>query len=108
MLEENALSITVLLVYIIFFAIAWLIAMIPAVINAIGLARICNKLGAFKPVWCWVWALLCSPIALLRAGDLAAERQDPYARKHFGGGVRQYSETGQRYHAEHRPLADRS
>ncbi len=88
MLEENQLSIVVLLIYAIFFAIMWLIAMIPAVINAIGLARICNKLGAFKPVWCWVWALVFPAVAVLRAGDIAAERENPFgSRRHFETGV---------------------
>ena len=88
MLEENALGISVLLVYIVIFAVALLIAMIPVVINAIGLARICNKLGAFAPVWCWVWALLCPPIAILRAGDWAAMRQSPFpTRSHFQTGI---------------------
>ena len=57
MLEESAMSIAVLLVYIVFMGFVWLISMIPAVIHGIGLARICKKMGAFKPVWCWVWAV---------------------------------------------------
>lgn len=88
MLEENQLSIVVLLIYAIFFAIMWVIAMIPAVINGIGLALICNKVGAFKPVWCWVWALVFPTVAILRAGDIAAERKDPIGhRKHFETGI---------------------
>ena len=88
MLEENQLSIVVLLIYAVFFAIMWLIALIPSVINSIGLARICNRVGAFKPVWCWVWALVFPPVAILRAGDIAAEREDPIGcRKHFDTGV---------------------
>lgn len=85
---SNMMGIVVIAIYIVFFAIMWLIAMIPAVINSIGLARICKKLGAFKPLWCWVWAFLCPPIALLRAGDDAAEKVTPYgARRYFGTGL---------------------
>lgn len=88
MLEESAMSIAVLLVYIVFMVIVWLIAMIPAVIHGIGLARICKKMGAFKPVWCWVWALLCPPVALLRAGDMAAEKEWPlFPKKHLARGM---------------------
>lgn len=85
---NDLMSITVIAIYVIFFAIMMLFAMIPAVINGIGLARICKRLGAFRPVWCWVWAILCPPIAVLRAGDLAGERRDPVGcRRHFGAGV---------------------
>lgn len=81
------LSVMVLLIYAIFFFIMALIALIPSVIQAIGLARICNKLGAFRPVWSWVWAFLLPPVAILRAGDAAAEREDPYRKSLLKQGV---------------------
>ncbi len=87
MTGEFQFSIIILLIYAIFFAICFLIAMIPTVINAIGLARICNKIYAFRPVWSWVWALLFPAVAVLRAGDTAAERADPYRRKMFTHGI---------------------
>ena len=52
------MSIIVILIYAIFFFIMALIALIPTVIRAIGIARICNKIGAFKPVWSWALPLL--------------------------------------------------
>lgn len=81
------MSIMVLLIYAIFFFIMALIALIPSVIQAIGLARICNKLSAFRPVWSWVWAFLCPPVAILRAGDAAAKREDPYSKSLLKQGV---------------------
>ena len=75
------MSIIVILIYAIFFFIMALIALIPPVIRAIGIARICNRIGAFKPVWSWVWAFLFSPVAILRAGDVAAARENPGRRK---------------------------
>lgn len=74
-------SIIILLIYAIFFFIMALIALIPSVIQAIGIARICNKIGAFKPVWSWVWAFLFPPVAILRAGDVAAARENPRRKK---------------------------
>ena len=68
--------------------IGWLIIMTPVLLDGIGLARICKKVGAFKPVWCWAWALLVPVVAILRAGDISAERETPYgARKLFKSGV---------------------
>ncbi len=87
MFEENGLSIVVILTYVIFFFIMFLFALIPSVINAIGLARICNKLGAFRPVWSWVWALVVPSVAVLRVGDMCAEREYPYSRKLFRYGI---------------------
>ena len=85
---NDLMGVVVIAIYIIFFCFAALIAMIPTVINGIGLARICKRLGAFRPVWCWVWAILCPPVAVLRAGDLAGEKKDPIGcRRHFGAGV---------------------
>ena len=84
---ENALSIVVILIYAVFFGIVFLISLLPSVINAIGLARICNKLGAFRPVWSWVWALLVPAVAVLRAGDTAALRDSFGKRKMFTHGI---------------------
>ncbi len=84
---DTQFSIIIFLVYAVFLAIILLISLIPAVINAFGLARICKKLGAFRPTWSWVWALLVPSVAVLRVGDMCAEREYPYSRKLFGYGV---------------------
>lgn len=81
------MSIVVILIYAIFFFIMALIALIPSVIRAIGIARICNKIGAFKPVWSWVWAFLFPPVAILRAGDVAAARENPNRHKMLAHGL---------------------
>lgn len=81
------MSIIVILIYAIFFFIMALIALIPTVIRAIGIARICNKIGAFKPVWSWVWAFLFPPVAILRAGDVAAARENPNRHKMLAHGL---------------------
>ena len=78
---DGMMSVIVILIYAIFFFIMALIALVPSVIQAIGIARICNKIGAFKPVWSWVWAFLFPPVAILRAGDVAAARENPYRKK---------------------------
>ena len=87
MFGEDALSVVVILTYLIFFAIMVLISMIPSVINAIGLVRICKKLGVFKPFWCWIWALLFPAVAVLRAGDEAGEREKLFCKKMFAHGL---------------------
>ena len=60
---NEPMSIAVLAIYLIFFVFALLIAMIPALINGIGLVRLCNKMGAFTPAWAWI----CCAWAKLRA-----------------------------------------
>lgn len=88
MLGETNPSIVEILMYAIFFAVMLLLSLIPAVIHAFGLARICKKLGAFRPVWSWVWSFVFPAFAILRAGDIAAERDKPGdCRKNFEAGV---------------------
>lgn len=85
---ENALSLADSLSFSLFFWVVALISLIPFVVNAIGLARICKKYGAFSPFWTWVWALFCPIVAVLRVGDLAAKWKNPYAyRKMFNMGI---------------------
>lgn len=85
---NEPMGIAVLAIYLIIFVFAFFIALIPVVINGIGLARLCNKMGAFTPAWAWIWSLLVPSIALLRLGDIAGEWQDPLGcRRHFRMGV---------------------
>ena len=84
---DGMMSIIVILIYAVFFFIMALIALVPSVIQAIGIARICNKIGAFKPVWSWVWAFLLPPVAILRAGDVAAARENPHRKKMLTHGL---------------------
>ena len=87
MTGDTLFTIIIFAIYIIFLGIMLLISMIPSVINAIGVARICKKLGLFKPFWRWVWALLFPAVAILRAGDEAGEREKPYCKKMFAHGM---------------------
>ena len=87
MSADEQFGMVIILIYLILFGVLALIELLPAIINAIGLARICHKLQAFRPLWSWVWAFAMPAVALLRAGDVAAEREDPYKRKLFGQGV---------------------
>ena len=84
----EALSFVVILIYAVFFGIVAIISLVPAVINGIGLARICKKFDTFSPVWRWVWSLLVPVVAVLRVGDAAAKRENPYSsRKLFKVGI---------------------
>ena len=87
MTGDTLFTIIIFAIYLIFIGIMLLISMIPSVINAIGLARICKKLGVFKPFWRWAWALLFPAVAVLRAGDEAAKREKPYYKKMFAHGL---------------------
>lgn len=80
-------SILIFLIYAIFIGIMLLLSLIPSVINAIGLARICKELGVFKPFWRWAWALLFPAVAVLRAGDEAGEREKLFCKKMFAHGM---------------------
>ncbi|MBE6697787.1 MAG: hypothetical protein E7581_04610 [Ruminococcaceae bacterium] len=60
----------------IIFLIEALPGMICSLIESIGLARICNKLGAFPRAWSWVLSILLPAVAVIRAGDMAALRED--------------------------------
>ena len=84
---DTQFSILIFLIYAIFIGIMVLISMIPSVINAIGLVRICKKLDVFKPFWRWVWALLFPAVAVLRAGDEAGEREKLFCKKMFAHGM---------------------
>ena len=85
---DQVFSTLIILIYVIFFGILLLIELLPGIISSIGLARICNKLHAFRPVWSWVWSIFVPTVAILRAGDVAAQREDAYKRGHFGRGVK--------------------
>jgi hypothetical protein len=50
--------------------------LICSLIESIGLARICNKLGAFPRAWSWVLSILLPSVAVIRAGDVAATREN--------------------------------
>jgi nitroreductase len=84
---DTQFSILIFLIYAIFIGIMVLISLIPSVINAIGLVRICKKLDVFKPFWRWVWALLFPAVAILRAGDEAGEREKLFCKKMFAHGM---------------------
>ncbi|MBO5756182.1 MAG: hypothetical protein J6S28_00650 [Clostridia bacterium] len=87
MMGDTLLTIIIFAIYAIFIGIMLLISVIPSVINAIGLARICKKLGVFNPFWRWVWALLFPAVAILRAGDEAGEREKLFCKKMFAHGM---------------------
>ena len=59
----------------IIFLIEALPGIICSLIESIGLARICNKLGAFPRAWSWVLSILLPAVAVIRAGDMAALRE---------------------------------
>jgi hypothetical protein len=87
MTGDTLLTIIIFAIYAIFIGIMLLISVIPSVINAIGLVRICKKLDVFKPFWRWVWALLFPAVAILRAGDEAGEREKLFCKKMFAHGM---------------------
>ena len=87
MIGDTLFTIIIYVIYMIFFGIMLLLSLIPSVINAIGLARICKKLGVFKPFWRWAWALLFPAVAVLRAGDEAGEREKLFCKKMFAHGM---------------------
>ena len=87
MMGDALLTIIIFAIYAIFIGIMLLISVIPSVINAIGLARICKKLGVFNPFWRWAWALLFPAVAILRAGDEAGEREKLFCKKMFAHGM---------------------
>ena len=70
----------VYLIYAVALGIIILIELLPrlicSLIESIGLARICNKLGAFPRAWSWVLSILLPSVAVLRAGDMAAKREN--------------------------------
>jgi hypothetical protein len=84
---DTQFSILIFLIYAIFIGIMLLLSLIPSVINAIGLVRICKKLDVFKPFWRWAWALLFPAVAVLRAGDEAGEREKLFCKKMFAHGM---------------------
>lgn len=84
---DTLLTIIIFAIYAIFIGIMLLISVIPSVINAIGLVRICKKLDVFKPFWRWAWALLFPAVAILRAGDEAGEREKLFCKKMFAHGM---------------------
>ena len=88
---EDVFSTIIILIWVLTFGVLILIELLPelirSLINAIGLARVCNKLQAFPRIWSWVWALFLPPIAILRAGDAAAKREDEKKRRYFKQGV---------------------
>lgn len=85
---DKMFSVLIISIYIVFFCILILIELIPSIIHSLGLAHICHKLGAFRPIWSWVWALFLPPIAILRAGDTSAKREDGNKRRYFKQGVK--------------------
>ena len=89
---EDVFSTIIILIWVLTFGVLILIELLPglirSLINAIGLARVCNKLQAFPRIWSWVWALFLPPIAILRAGDAAAKREDENKRRYFKQGVK--------------------
>ena len=81
----------VYLIYAVALGIIILIELLPglicSLIESIGLARICNKLGAFPRAWSWVLSLLLPMIAVLRAGDMAAKRENSSKKPLFKQGI---------------------
>lgn len=76
----DPLTYIVYLIYAVALGIIILIELLPGIIcsliERIGLARICNKLGAFPRAWSWVLSILLPAVAVIRAGDMAALRED--------------------------------
>ncbi|MBQ2806609.1 MAG: hypothetical protein IJF08_06115 [Clostridia bacterium] len=89
---EDMFSTTIILIWTLTFGILILIELLPelirSLVTSIGLARVCNKLQAFPRIWSWVWALFFPPIAIFRAGDAAAKREDENKRRYFKQGVK--------------------